>query len=259
MTELSRETDNLLDEGRAGEALDAVHKARLRRAVLAQVAAASIVATTSTAAAWTSAAKTVGVILLVTSAAGGTAALVATQMKASKAPQAAGAVTVPTKPLGPRPLARENWAAALPIDSATAPLASSVPTAAPVASAYTVTVPSSISATPVTKPIVRTGDFTPSVHPAPPPPSSLEEETRLLKDADDALKLGDSTRSLRLLAELANRFPQSALAPERSAERVFALCMAGRRDDARQEAGAFLTVQSTGPLAARVRASCGGE
>ena len=93
MNDLSRETGALLDEGRDGESLSPTDKARLKRAVLAQVAAAAVVSTTSTAAAWTTTAKAVGAILIVSSAAGGTAALVASQTKATKAPHTTSTAT----------------------------------------------------------------------------------------------------------------------------------------------------------------------
>jgi hypothetical protein len=90
------------------------------------------------------------------------------------------------------------------------------------------------------------------------PPASLEVEAQLLREADHALKAGDASTSLRLLEEHARRFPNGALEPERSAERVLALCRAGRLADARREARAFLAGHPAGPLTSRVQASCGG-
>ena len=251
MNDLSRETGALLDEGRDGESLSPVDKARLKRAVLAQVAAASVVSTTSTAAAWTSTAKAVGAILIVTTA-GGTAAVVASQTKAAKAPRVTLTVSAPRSVPAPVPA---PVAAPVPV-----PAASPVPVpevSPPVRSAPVASPAPAVALSPVSP----SRSFpAPAPGPAPAsPPSSLEVETSLLKEADEALKRGDPNRSLDLLAQLATRFPNSALAPERSAARVFALCMAGRKDDARQEAGVFLSVQPTGPLALRVRGSCGGE
>src|SRR5262249_52734117 len=54
VSKLSRETQELLARGREGEPLSAAHRGRLKRAVLAQVAAASVTTTTATAAAWSS-------------------------------------------------------------------------------------------------------------------------------------------------------------------------------------------------------------
>jgi hypothetical protein len=86
--------------------------------------------------------------------------------------------------------------------------------------------------------------------------SSLETEAALLGHADDALKAGDPDRALSILGDLSARFPASALAPERTAERVFALCAAGRVDEARAARAEFDALKQTGPLSARVRASC---
>jgi hypothetical protein len=89
--------------------------------------------------------------------------------------------------------------------------------------------------------------------------SSLEEEATLLRAAQEALLANDPARALRLLDEHAARFPSSVLEPERSAERVFALCAEQKTDAAHVAAGTFLSAHPTGPLASRVRASCGGR
>jgi TolA-binding protein len=89
--------------------------------------------------------------------------------------------------------------------------------------------------------------------------SSLAEETTLLRAAHDAIAAGDPARALRLLDEHAARFPNSALEPERSAERVFAYCAAQDTAYARAAASSFLAAHPTGPLAMRVRSSCGSH
>jgi hypothetical protein len=96
----------------------------------------------------------------------------------------------------------------------------------------------------------------PGVLPASAATSTLEREVRLLRDADLATKDGDPERALALLDEHAAAFPRSDLEPERSAERVFALCSAGRVEEERNAASAFLSAHPTGPLAARVRGAC---
>jgi outer membrane protein assembly factor BamD (BamD/ComL family) len=80
-----------------------------------------------------------------------------------------------------------------------------------------------------------------------------------LREAHAALGAGQAARALELLDEHAARFPASALEPERSAERVFALCLDGRVDAARAAASRFISLHPTGPLSQRVRASCGGK
>jgi hypothetical protein len=114
---------------------------------------------------------------------------------------------------------------------------------------HTVTTPSSISTSP-----------TPTAPwPSSPSVSTLEREASLLREADRAVRDGDPDRALALLDAHKASFPDSALEPERSAERVFALCRAGRNVEAQSAASLFLRMHSSGPLAARVRASCGGS
>jgi hypothetical protein len=230
MREMSRETDALLQRGRGGESLSPHDRSRLKRAVLAQAAAASVVATTSTAAAWTTVAAKVAVGVAIVGSVVGVAAVVPTWTAKTPTHVAGGAPYATARPAE----AREP--------------AISIPPPPPgsrVTAPVVVPVPAPVEPTvPVAKPheIVR--------------PSPLEEETRGWNDADDALRRGDHDTALRLLGELDARFPEGALAPERAAERVFALCAAGRTDEARQASNDFFRRQSVGPLAARVRAAC---
>lgn len=87
--------------------------------------------------------------------------------------------------------------------------------------------------------------------------STLDAEVVLLREANAALQSGDSRRALVLLDQHAARFHQGALAEERAAQRVFALCQSGRTDEASAEAREFLRAAPRSPLAARVRSSCG--
>lgn len=96
----------------------------------------------------------------------------------------------------------------------------------------------------------------PILEPIPPPASYLKAEASLLQSAHRALSDGDGVTALRLLDEHAARFPRGALEPERSAERVFALCQQHRQDEALRAARTFLMEHPDGPLASRVRGSC---
>jgi hypothetical protein len=239
MSELGKETDALLRHGREGDSLNREDQARLKRVLVAQIAAASVVATTTTAAAWTAvAAKVVGGIVIVGVVAAGVAAVAP-----KHAPQSTSHTRPPVTTTSPLPA------------PAPAPERPAPPTSEPA-------VPSTSSP--------RVAPLSPPSPPVPPAeapptalptslPSTLEEETRLLHEADDAMRSGDAQRALRVLDTSAARYPNSSLAPERAAERVFALCMAGQKDEAREAAAKFLGVQSVGPLANRVRASCGGN
>jgi hypothetical protein len=92
--------------------------------------------------------------------------------------------------------------------------------------------------------------------PAPPPPpaADLAEETRLLRDADKALRAGATAKAISLLDEHAARFPKGALAPERTAERLIVSCELGVADQRRVDQ--FLASRGASPLAARVRRAC---
>jgi hypothetical protein len=86
--------------------------------------------------------------------------------------------------------------------------------------------------------------------------SSLLEETQLLASAQRALSAGAAAKALLLIDQHRARFPHGALAQERDAARVLALCALGRRADAQRERHAFLRSWPDSPLSARVRAGC---
>jgi len=87
-------------------------------------------------------------------------------------------------------------------------------------------------------------------------PTTVAAETRLLREADAALRAGNATRALALVTEHAASFPNGILAEERDAERIAVLCALGRNAEARERAMTFLRDHARSPLAARVRASC---
>jgi hypothetical protein len=90
--------------------------------------------------------------------------------------------------------------------------------------------------------------------PAPDGAAALSEETALLRDADRALRVGDTAGALARLDEHAARFPHGALAPERTAERLIVLCELGVADP--RAVARFLAEGPGSPLAARVRRAC---
>ncbi len=81
-------------------------------------------------------------------------------------------------------------------------------------------------------------------------------EVALLEQAQHALEAKHGERALALLDEHARTYPNGALAEERDAARVLALCETGRDDEAHAEADAFVVAHPRSPLAARVRAAC---
>jgi hypothetical protein len=261
MSELSRETEALLDRGRAGTPMTPAHRARLRGAVLAKAAGAAVVTSAASAAAWTSlGAKIVGAFVLVVAAGGAGVALGnrAPHRSLTAVAAALGAVdqttcaTPRSYPQTPTAISNAMPMATTTRAPLTIPASTSLPastpariwreTSKPVAAA----IPTDTVPAPVGLPASAV--------------SALEQDVRLLRDADIATKAGDPERALALLDEHAAAFPRSDLEPERSAERVFALCRAGRIDEARSATSAFLRAHPTGPLAVRVKtaSSCRG-
>jgi hypothetical protein len=90
-------------------------------------------------------------------------------------------------------------------------------------------------ATPDTPLHVERASSTPhgTARPAPASTTSLREEVRLLSRAERQLSDGLGEDALKTLAEHERRFPKGALAEERMAARVEALCAVARRADAR--------------------------
>jgi hypothetical protein len=97
---------------------------------------------------------------------------------------------------------------------------------------------------------------TPSIPPSADASSTLLEEAKLLAAAQRALNAGNARRALRWLAEHRERFAGGALAQEREAAQVFALCALGRAVDAQRHAQRFVDHWPDSPLGARVRAGC---
>ncbi len=291
MSELSPETEKLLARGREGTPLTSARRDELKGAVLAKLAigaAGTGVATTSTGiAAWTMTTKTIGVAVIAAVIGTGTvgvvkyerhahASQVAVQTSAtqngstptndSPASPVASAIATTTPAINLPPEAPQNVPAVQPtLDVAPAVAIANSNTPIAHASTPAATTPiSNDSPNAVNSPAVVTSPNSGSAGGATPTtPSTLssshEADTALLRSAHEALLASDPARALRLLDEHAARFPSSALEPERSAERVFAFCAEKNSDAARTAAGTFLSAHPTGPLALRVRGSCGGH
>jgi hypothetical protein len=86
--------------------------------------------------------------------------------------------------------------------------------------------------------------------------SQLQAETSDLTLAQRALRSGRPAAALALLDEQDTRYRGGALAQERAAARVFALCLAGQTAQARGQAERFEQKWPRSSLVARVRASC---
>jgi hypothetical protein len=88
------------------------------------------------------------------------------------------------------------------------------------------------------------------------PSSTLLAETELLTQAQRELRRGRPERTLTLIEQHATRFPQGALAQEREAARVIALCTLGRLSESRRAQQAFLQTWPGSPLTERVQSAC---
>jgi hypothetical protein len=171
--------------------------------------------------------------------------------------QVSANVTAPTSRVAPA-------AARAPIEAPPgAPVVPPELTPSPTATPVVTPLPSpraALSPSPPAQPVQPTEPATPtSVSPASvSPTSTVAEETRLVRGADEALRAGDATRALVLLDEHARTFPTGVFSEERSAERVSALCKLGRVAEARDDAQRFLRTAPDSPLAKSVRESCAG-
>jgi TolA-binding protein len=224
---LSSETEEVLRRARLAEHMPTPHKRRLKGAVLARIAFAA----TTTLAAGQGAATAMGVGFVAKAVVG--LALVGSL--------GAGGY------LALRPAPHHAVTAA---PSAVAARAAEVvaPAAEVVAAPPVVASPVVVKA-PATRPrrlLERRA--------APDATSTLAAETKLLRDADRALRAGDTATALARLDEHAARFPNGALAPERAAEWLIVLCEVGAADP--RAVSQFLAARSGSPLAARVRRAC---
>jgi hypothetical protein len=91
------------------------------------------------------------------------------------------------------------------------------------------------------------------------PTSTIEAETRMLREAQTALRDGRADSALAILDKHGASFKEGVLREERIAARVLALCNLGRVDEARAEGRRFLRESPRSPLAERVRTSCAGK
>jgi hypothetical protein len=88
------------------------------------------------------------------------------------------------------------------------------------------------------------------------PNSQLRAETSDLTRAQQALRSGHPAEALALLDQQDARYRGGAMAQERAAARVLALCSAGQKTQARVQAERFEQKWPRSSLLARVKASC---
>jgi hypothetical protein len=216
---LSSETEEILRRARQGERMPTTHKRRLKGAVLARIAFAS----TATLAAGQATVSAMGVGFAAKAVVG--IALVGSL---------GAGITLALRPARPHvEMAVPRFVSTLP------PAVIEPPAPSPVAPPVIVKAPIAHARRSALRPVAV---------------STLADETALLRDADRALRAGDTSTAMERLDEHATRFPKGTLAPERSAERLIVLCEVGAADQ--RAISEFLAERSSSPLAARVRRAC---
>ncbi len=92
----------------------------------------------------------------------------------------------------------------------------------------------------------------------PPRAATLIAETRLLADAQVALRTGRAQRSLELIESHENVYPWGTLREERMATKILVLCALERVHEARDQARRFEADFPRSPLLPRIQQSCVG-
>jgi hypothetical protein len=87
---------------------------------------------------------------------------------------------------------------------------------------------------------------------------SFDRELQLVRSAQRAVDRGSPALALTLIDQHAAEFPRGSLNHECEAIRIVALCAAGRVASSHEARDRFLQQHPGSPLAARVRATCGG-
>jgi len=165
-------------------------------------------------------------------------------------PQAASVTISPTHPQaapnpGPAPIVAAPVPQAAP--AAAAPVSPSLPQAAP----------NHGLAEPAQRP-APVSPAEPALNGAHPDPGAeretmLQEESREMRDAREALRRGDAAGALTMLEQIRARYPGGVLSQEREALAIEALARSGRRAEASTRAAAFLKAYPTSTLAERVQ------
>ena len=86
--------------------------------------------------------------------------------------------------------------------------------------------------------------------------ADLEGEMKLLRQADGALRRGDTADALVALNKHAAQYPGGLLSQEREGVRAIALCRSGSVAQGQSAAQRFLSAAAKSPLASRIRSAC---
>jgi len=88
------------------------------------------------------------------------------------------------------------------------------------------------------------------------PRDGLAEEVALLSRAETELRAGRPSKALVTLSEHQRKFPRGALAEERAAARIQALCALGRNDEANAQLTQLLHISPNSAHEGRARQAC---
>lgn len=230
------------DEARVRAKLAARLAVAAGTGIAAGTAAKTAAASTGTAATTTLAAKiAIGVAVVSATTAGGT---VAYEHVMHDRAETAVVVEAPSKPSASAFTSGSASAFASAPASASASAIPEPPLPAPTETAH-----AAPSAIPQPKPTAKPTPIT----------DTIAEEASLLRAAHASLAKNDGNGAMSSLDEHARRFPRGALAEEREAAKVMALCAQGRASEARASASAFVSANPRSPFAAQVRRSCASK
>jgi hypothetical protein len=246
MDELNSHARALLDAASTFDDPTDMDRDRVRAAVLMRVGSVAAVGTATIAAAKaSSAAASAGPLLASTLT---SAALFSGAAAKLGAVVVIGALATAGAYVAFHPV-HHTTAAASAAKAVVAPLAVPVVAAAPLAAVDAQ--PAAVDATDL-----PTDDAKPS--PAHPHSraADLEGEMKLLRQADGALRRGDSAAALAALNKHAALYPTGVLSQEREGVRAIALCSAGSMSQGQAAARRFLEQASKSPLSSRIRSAC---
>ncbi len=235
MSEMGPETRRLLELARDADDPQVTDEHRVGRSLARRLGAEAAAAAAGVGAVKSAAAASLGKVIAL-----GVVGLAATLGLAY-------ALLVPSHP---RPT---TAAQALPARSVMAALTVS---SARAVSSEVAPAPSSLAGEPSAT--VSTARSAPTAHlnPVPEPPSDvdpLRAETTALRSAQRAIRSGDPEQALALIREQDVTYRGGALAQERAAARIFALCDLGRTEEARAEIRRFGRQWPRSPLLGRIQ------
>jgi hypothetical protein len=256
MTGLNREDHALIELGRDGHEPTEGDRARVRASLAGALGATAglsvtVAVGTSTAAGWLPAAPVIAKAVAVAAVAAVVGAGGVALHRLTARSQAESQTKSPGKSQTAIPLARrpEVPSETLPrVAGETPPVVLDDPTPAMQLGA---TSPRPQPRTPARPVTAEPGSAEPQESAS--PATTIEAETRLVRDGIAALRAGDPVRALASFGEHARLYPAGVLAEERTVETMVALRAVGRDREAEAAGTAFLRAHPGSPLAARVR------